>query len=67
MSKSPQQLKAFIAVLAVLATLLLGSVSPASASEPTRISAVVTTQAAPGVVALSINGTKVCGGLVSAG
>lgn len=67
MSKSPPQLRAFITVLAVLATLLLGSVSPASASEPTRISAIVTTQTAPVVVPTTINGTKVCGGLVSAG
>jgi hypothetical protein len=67
MRKSVHQLKAFLTVLAVLAALLLGSVSPASASAPTQSTAVVTTQAAPAAVGTVIDGTKVCGGLVSAG
>lgn len=67
MSKSVHSLKTIFTVLAVLAALMLGSVGPASASVPTPSTVAVTTHAAPTAVGAVIDGTKVCGGLVSAG
>lgn len=60
-------LKTVIAVLALVASLIFGTISPASAAEPVHTVTAVTTQAAPAYVPASLNGTQICSTAITVG
>lgn len=62
-----KHLKTLVAVLAVVASLLFGTISPASAAEPAHAVAAVSSLAAPTQIGATVNGTTICKGAVTAG
>ena len=62
--------KTVIAVLAVVAALVFGTITPASAAEPVHTVTAVTTvtaQAAPAYAPASLNGTQICSTAITVG